>query len=361
MMTEAFVHRTGTLDERGTTRRLRLVGGAIIAIIALGAASAGPAWSATAEQVGDRLSYRAGAGEANDLVVRGSNPGTVFHDAGATIQAGVGCSALADGGVECGSGLSWENVPPRIEIRLGDRNDRATSEIEGPVEQEIEIAGGPGSDTLHSGSGTGNTHLLSGGPGNDHLIAMTNNTGDATFIGGPGDDVLENLEGGRASFYGGPGADEVEVGGRGGIRVISGGPGADRYSAGFFEETSAVVRAILPSPGTDTLSAATTDGPLTIDLVDCGGCVENVIGSPHDDTILGNGAANVLLGGEGSDLLNPRGGVDRVAGQDGDDQIELRDGWLDRASCGEGLDQVGADANPVDAVALDCEQVVQGG
>jgi Ca2+-binding RTX toxin-like protein len=273
----------------------------------------------------------------------------------------VGCSALADGGVECGSGLSWENVPPRIEIRLGDRNDRATSEIEGPVEQEIEIAGGPGSDTLHSGSGTGNTHLRSGGPGNDHLIAMTNNTGDATFFGGPGDDVLENLEGGRASFHGGPGADEVEVGSRGGIRVISGGPGADRYSAGFFEDPSAVVRAILPGPGTDTLSAATTDGPLTIDLVECGGCVENVIGSLHDDTILGNGAANVLLGGEGNDLLNPRGGADRVAGQEGDDQIELRDRQVDTATCGEGLDQISADANPVDAVALDCEQVVRGG
>jgi len=113
----------------------------------------------------------------------------------------VGCAALADGGVECGSGLSREDVAPRIEIRLGDRDDHATSEVEGPA-QEIDMAGGPGSDTLHSGSGTGNTHLLSGGPGNDHLITQTNNVGDATLIGGPGDDVLENLEGGRASFYG---------------------------------------------------------------------------------------------------------------------------------------------------------------
>ena len=79
-----------------------------------------------------------------------------------------------------------------------------------------------------------------------------------------------------------------------------------------------MVRAILPGPGTDTLSAATTDGPLTIDLVENAGAgVENVIGSPHDDTILGNGTANVLLGGEGNYLLNPRGGAHRVAGQDG--------------------------------------------
>src|SRR5215213_8558720 len=129
MMTEAFVHRTRTVDGRGATQQLRRVGGAVVAIIALGAAFASPAWSATAELVGDTLSYRAGAGEANDLVVRGSDPGTVFHDAGATIHAGVGCAALADGGVECGSGLSWEDVPTRIEIRLGDRNDHATSEI----------------------------------------------------------------------------------------------------------------------------------------------------------------------------------------------------------------------------------------
>jgi Ca2+-binding RTX toxin-like protein len=336
------------------------------AMIVIGAASAGPAWSATAERVGDTLSYRASAGEANDLVVRGSYPGTVFHDAGATIRAGVGCAALADGGVECGSGLLPEEAPPRIEIRLRDRDrdrdrdDHATSEVEGPVAQEIDMAGGPGSDTLHSGSGTGNTHLVSGGRGNDHLITMTNNTGDATFIGGPGDDVLENLEGRHASFYAGRGDDVVNVGPHGGISVIRGGPGADLYSAGSFEDPSSVVRAILPGPGTDTFSAATA-GPLTIDLVACGGCVENVIGSAGDDTILGNGAVNLLLGGEGNDLLNPRGGADRVAGQDGDDQIELRDGRLDTASCGDGLDQVSADADPPDAVALDCEQVVLGG
>jgi Ca2+-binding RTX toxin-like protein len=354
------VYRTRTVGGRGLTQHLRRVGGAIIAIIALGAASAGPAWSATAELVGDTLSYRAGAGEANDLVVRGSGSGgAVFHDAGATIRAGVGCAALADGGVECGSGLSREDVPPRIEIRLGDRDDHATSEVEGPA-QEIDMAGGPGSDTLHSGSGTGNTHVLSGGPGNDHLITQTNNGGDATLIGGPGDDVLENLEGGRASFYGGPGDDDVDVGSHGAIPIISGGPGADLYSASFEDPSTYVVPAILPGPGTDTLSAATS-GPLTIDLVACGGCVENVVGSPFDDTILGNGAANVLLGGAGNDLLDPRGGADRVAGQDGDDQIELRDGALDAASCGEGLDQVSADANPADEVALDCEQVVRGG
>src|SRR3954464_3769347 len=86
------LHRTGTVGGRGLTQHLRGVGGAIIAIIALGAASAGPAWSATAGLVGGTLSYRAGAREANDLVVRGSTPGTVFHDAGATIRAGVGCA-----------------------------------------------------------------------------------------------------------------------------------------------------------------------------------------------------------------------------------------------------------------------------
>lgn len=355
------MHRTGTAGIRGASHQLRRLSAATGLIIAIGAASAGPAWSATAELVGDTVSYRAGAGEANELLVRGSEPGIVFHDAGATITAGAGCTALADGGVECGSGLAWEDVPSRIEIRLGDRDDHVRSEVAGPIAQVIEIAGGRGSDTLHSGSGTGNTHVLSGGRGNDHLITMTNNIGDATLIGGPGDDVLENLEGGSASFYGGPGDDAVDVGSHGVVPVISGGPGADLYSAGFFSDPSALlVGAIRPGPGTDTLSAATTDGPLTIDLVACGGCVENVIGSAHADTILGNGGANVLLGGAGNDLLDPRGGRDRVAGEDGDDQIELRDGRLDGASCGEGVDQVNADANPADAIAADCEQVVRG-
>jgi Ca2+-binding RTX toxin-like protein len=345
LLLEAFVHQ------------LRRVIVATGAIVALGAAAAGPAWSATVERVGDTLSYRAAAGEANDLVLTERfGPGVVLHDAGAPIRAGQGCAALADGGVFCDAGLP---APARVEISLGNRDDRASAEVSGSFDQEVVITGGAGSDTLHSGSHYGNTHVLSGDGGDDHLTAMTNLGGDATFVGGPGNDVLENLEGGSGSFYGGPGDDAVQVGFHGEVPVIDGGPGADTYSVGGMFDPAAVAEVIAPGPGTDTLSAERA-GAFTLDLATCRGCVENVIGSPWDDTILGSRAPNVLLGGEGNDVLDPRGGRDTVSGQEGDDQIELRDSRRDAASCGDGLDQVGADARPADAVAADCEEVAWG-
>jgi len=356
------VHRTVTAgDGRSLMHQLRGLIAATGAIVAFGAAAAGPAWSATAERVGDTVSYRAGAGEANQLVVENRfDPRVVFQDAGATIRAGRGCAPLAGGGVECGAGLPQGNEPARVVIHLGDRDDRVGAEVAGGFEQLVVIAGGSGSDTLQSGSALGNTHVLWGGSGADHLVTRTNLGGDATLIGGPGNDELANLEGGSANFYGGFGADTVQTGVQGRVGVISGGPGPDSYSFGDFYDPSDVVRAIRPGPGTDTLDAALAGQPLTLDLEACGGCVENVIGSRYDDTILGSRAANVLLGGEGNDLLDPRSGRDSVSGQEGDDDLELRDNRLDAASCGDGLDQVSADANPADAVAADCEQVVRG-
>ena len=338
--------------------QLRRVIVATGAIVALGATAAGPAWSATAERIGDTVSYRASAGEANDVLVSERfDVRVTIHDAGARIRAGQGCAALADGGVVCGTEL--QDAPARIEIRLGDRNDRGSAEVSGSFDQEVVVTGGAGSDTLHSGSHYGNTHVLSGDGGDDHLTAMTNLGGDATFVGGPGDDVLENLEGGSGSFYGGPGDDAVQTGIHGKVPIIDGGPGADSYSVGREFNVAAVAGVIRPGPGTDTLSAERA-GAFTLDLAACGGCVENVIGSPDDDTILGSRAPNVLLGGEGNDVLDPRGGRDSVSGQEGDDQVELRDSRRDAASCGDGLDQVSADAHPAEAVAADCEEVAWG-
>jgi Ca2+-binding RTX toxin-like protein len=333
---------------------------AAAAIVVIWGVSAGPAWSATAERFGETVYYRADGGERNNLDVRGGvDSSIVFHDVGATIRAGEGCEVLADGGVACGAGLSLDTAPRKIDIRFGDRDDRAGSEIGSSRVTDIEMHGGRGKDTLHSGSGIGGFHSLFGGPGDDELSTATNNIGRSTFVGGAGDDVLTNGEGGLAWFYGGPGDDELRMAGQFGAPLLmDGGRGADLYFAGTFDDPSWIVSAIRPGAGRDTLSAATA-GPLTVNIAACGGCVENVIGSPNDDSIVGDDGKNVLLGGLGNDVLDPRGGRDQVAGEAGDDQIDLRDAQRDGASCGDGVDRVDADAVPADSVASDCEEVVR--
>ena len=346
-------------DGRGRPRSLRLAPAVAAVTLAISGMSAAPARSATAELFGETVYYRADPGEANDLVVGGGGLSVAFRDAGATIQAGEGCQSLASGGVACGADRSRDTAPRKIEISLGDGADRASSEVGGSLVTDVEMNGGPGPDTLYSGSGTGDTHTLFGGAGDDELSTATNNVGRSTFVGGPGDDVLRLREGGLAWFYGGPGDDELRQESWAGLAlVMDGGRGADLYLAGSLDYPEEIVNAIRPGPGTDTLSAATS-GPLNVDLAACGGCVENVIGSANDDSITGDDRSNVIVGGGGNDILVPRGGRDEVSGGAGDDQIDTRDAELDAATCGAGTDQVNADAVPADAIAADCEDVVR--
>jgi hypothetical protein len=84
------------------------------------------------------------------------------------------------------------------------------------------------------------------------------------------------------------------------------------------------------------------------------GDIEDVVGSVHDDTINGNGIANILHGSAGNDLLSGLGGNDTIDGGEGEDSslhsaaqshytLTLRpDGMTieDRRADGEGVDQL---------------------
>ena len=116
---------------------------------------------------------------------------------------------------------------------------------------------------------------------------------------------------------------------------MEGGAGADTLDGG---------------PGTDTLSYATSNAGVTVSLY--GGVpgkgghaqgdrtdgFENLIGSPHDDTIAGNDQNNVirgragndhLFGWTGDDTLYGNAGIDHLYGLDGDDELH-GGGGLDR-------------------------------
>lgn len=121
--------------------------------------------------------------------------------------------------------------------------------------------------------------------------------------GTPGDDVLVGTP-----------VDEILLGGAGNDQLTGGG-GADVLDGGS---------------GIDTARYDNSPAAVTIDLAAGTGLggdaqgdtligIENVVGSAFNDTLRGDGGANVLIGGAGDDILQGRGGNDLLVGGDGID------------------------------------------
>lgn len=89
---------------------------------------------------------------------------------------------------------------------------------------------------------------------------------------------------------------------------------------------------------------------------------EDFVGGGFDrDFVDGNSGADTVRGGPGNDDLRGGKGEDTLQGGDGDDYLEAtifvesETGGVDTVTCGEGVDEVIADAG--DTVAADCEDV----
>ena len=174
-----------------------------------------------------------------------------------------------------------------------------------------DIDGGDGDDTIdYSAWGDSVTIDLTDGGS----TGVTGIDSVETVIGGDGDDLITG-DGGDGDFTGGDGADTIDGGdgsdtidGEAGDDLIDGGDGIDDLTGGT---------------GTNTLSFASSTGAATVDLsgptvADDGffnadaidGTFANVIGSDQDDTITGDGDANVIQGGAGDDTIDGGGGND---------------------------------------------------
>ncbi|MDR0277883.1 MAG: type I secretion C-terminal target domain-containing protein, partial [Paucimonas sp.] len=143
-------------------------------------------------------------------------------------------------------------------------------------------------------TGTMNADTLLGGSGNDTL-----NGGDGhdVLIGGDGNDAL----------YGGNGNDLL-IGGLGND-LLDGGAGID--TASYASATSGVTVNLALAGQQNTVGAG----------LDTLVSIENLIGSDYNDTLTGDGNANVLQGGLGNDVLNGGGGDDLLIGGRGDDTL----------------------------------------
>jgi hypothetical protein len=148
----------------------------------------GPPAMAGRVQSGADISYRAAAGERNDLSMRINASGVRVRDR-AGITAGRGCKQVDATAAQCAEGFS-------AIVRLGDRNDRLR------VGRHIDL-------------------IASGGDGNDGLVA---GAVGSTLVGGRGRDVLVGGRG-QDKLRGGSGPDRLAPGR--GLDLVSGGGGGD--------------------------------------------------------------------------------------------------------------------------------------
>jgi len=138
--------------------------------------------------------------------------------------------------------------------------------------------------------------------------------GSDTLTGGDGRQVI-NGGGGNDTLDGGEGAD-----------ALNGGEGRD--SASYADAGSAVFVS-LTDP---TLNTGQAEG-------DVFSSIEGLIGSAHDDELIGTNAANTLDGGAGDDVLRGMGGSDTIYGRGGNDWIDGGTG-NDVIRAGDGNDAV---------------------
>ncbi len=139
---------------------------------------------------------------------------------------------------------------------------------------------------LAAGTGTG------GDAQGDTLTGVENltgsNVGGDSLTGGSGVNILRGY-GGDDVLRGGAGADTLE-----------GGVGTDLAS--YYNSAAAVTVNLAAGAG----SGSDAQGDILVSI-------ENVNGSNFDDTLVGNGGANVLRGLAGRDTLTGGGGADRFA------------------------------------------------
>lgn len=185
-----------------------------------------------------------------------------------------------------------------------------------------QLVGGTQNDSLNGGAGFDYAGYQNAtGPVAANLTTSTSSGADGVdgigtvegLIGSPfgdtltGSAVLNDLQG--------MGGDDA-LSGLDGPDVLRGGLGADSLAGGA---------------GIDTVHYLFATGPVDVDLStqtasgadgsDVLSNVENAGGSPFDDTLVGNGTANVLTGHAGADVLVGIGGPDTLQGAEGDDSL----------------------------------------
>jgi Ca2+-binding RTX toxin-like protein len=239
------------------------------------------------------------------------------------------------------------------------------------------LRGSGGKDTLWGGPSENdeNVDRMDGGPGNDFIsgggfgctkrscrndrdevdfstsaVAITANLrkGRAT---GDGNDVLKKVEDIRGSaqddvLTGNEGINEIagsagndKIFGLGGEDELESSPGDDDFDGG--EGIDVLQFNTAATPAIVDLGAGTSTGVGNDTIV----AIENVAGSIHADTIIGDDEPNILRGGIGDDVISGAAGDDKILGGAGGDDL-AGDGGGDIINSGSDADTAfGGDGN----------------
>ncbi len=268
-------------------------------------------------------------GGDGDDIIRGAKGNDVLNgnDGNDTFSAG-GPDGIGDDSLAGGNGIDTADYGADTNGITGSLLTgifRGTATGKDTLSSVENIIGSKGDDTI-----TGDSHdnVLAGGNGNDSL---NGDAGNDMLNGGAGNDILNGGDG-NDTLVGGAGTDS-----------LNGGNGIDTvdYSA----ESAAV-----------TASLATQNATGTSIGNDTFSGIENLTGGAGNDTLTGDGNANVLLGNAGQDTLIAGGGDDTVDGGAAIDSIQGQEGndvlhggtENDTIDGGNGADQLfGDDGNDV--------------
>ena len=207
------------------------------------------------------------------------------------------------------------------------RDSGAGKDLANPGLDNIEnLIGSDAADYLY---GDGNDNRLEGGGGHDGLTGrggddiLIGGSGNDTLVGGAGTDLLTG--GGGADVLHGftVGGDEVANDWRNAVGIL---PGADLGESGVNYRYYGDTASYADSPrGVRVVLDGVTAGEGGHAEGDTYHNIESIIGSNHDDRLVGNAARNALTGGRGNDTLQGGGERDAFIFRSGDGKDEIQD------------------------------------
>ncbi|NJL07332.1 MAG: hypothetical protein HC900_03015 [Methylacidiphilales bacterium] len=254
----------------------------------------------------------------------------------------------------------------------GDGNDVLAGDAGADV-----LIGGAGLDTaVYTASAEGVTVNLATGVGSGGDAEGDTLTGIENLIGSAFDDTLIGDDGDNA-FWSGDGNDTVKGGG--GNDIIYGGAGADTLIGGdgidrvdYSASAEGVTVNLAAGTSSDSIgriaySASAEDIAANLGTGSGGDAegdtltgIENVTGSAHDDTLIGDDGDNTLLGAAGNDRIYGGAGKDKIFGGAGDDEIS-GDAGNDVIRGGNGDDVISGGAGNDTIDGGNGDDVIKGG
>ncbi len=253
-------------------------------------------------------------GIGSDILTGGNNSDSLYGNGGNDLLIGLSGGDLLDGGP--GSDTVSYATSGAVTVNLASGEATGGHAANDGLVSIENLIGSANADTLTGDIGD---NVLEGGLGNDILDGGSNGIyGDTVSYAGAtagvtvslalstiqntvnaGSDTLTHFENIQGSGFNdnltGNSSDNILIGGAG-ADVLNGGAGLD--TASYFNAPAAVI-ANLQSGGTGGDGAGDTYVG-----------VENLLGSIYNDTLVGDGIANVITGGGGHDILTGNAGND---------------------------------------------------